>query len=85
MKLAEVLEKFPDHINYGKRADICYKGCYVGQVYQDSTECIYEATSYKDTESVKEFLSQFKYKKLLSTNAWGYRLYLYLLQEILDE
>lgn len=84
MELAEVLEKFPDHVNYGKRADIIHKGWYVGQVYQDNTECIYETTTQK-IEPVQEFLSSFKHRKLLSTNAWGYRFSLYLLQEVLDE
>ena len=86
MKLAEVLEKFPNNLNYGKRTDVIYKGWYVGQVHQANAECIYE-TSYQqeDLKPVREFLSRFKYKKLLSTNMRGYRLDLYLLQEILDE
>lgn len=84
MKLAEVLEKFPNNLNYGKRADIIYAGCYVGQVHQDNTECIYETTT-QGIKPIRKFLSKFKYRKLLSTNTWGYRLNLYLLQEILDE
>lgn len=84
MELSEVLEKFPDHVNYGKRADIIYKEWYVGQVYQDNTECIFE-THTPDVERVKEFLSKFKCRKLLSPNMGGYKLDLYLLQEMLDE
>lgn len=84
MKLAEVLEKFPDHVNYGKRADIIYAEWYVGQVYQDNVECIFETTT-PSVKRVREFLSKFKYRKLLSTHMWGYAYTLYLLQEILDE
>lgn len=84
MELSEILEKFPDHVNYGKRADVIYAGWYVGQVHQDSTECIYETTT-QGVKPVRKFLSRFKYRKLLSTNMWNYRLDLYLLQEMLDE
>lgn len=84
MELAEVLEKFPDHINYGKRADIIYKGWYVGQVHQNNAECIYETTT-QGVKPVRKFLSRFKYRKLLSTNMGGYKLDLYLLQEMSDE
>lgn len=84
MELSEVLEKFPDHVNYGKRADIIYAGWYVGQVHQDNTECIYETTT-QNVKLARKFLSRFKYRKLLSTHTWGCKLDLYLLQEILDE
>lgn len=84
MGLHEILEKFPDHVNYGKRADIIYKGIYVGQIYQDNAECIYEAVLHNGKDNI-EFLSNFKYKKLLSTTLWGYRFNLYLLQEMTNE
>lgn len=84
MELSEVLKKFSDHVSYGKRADIIYKKCYVGQVYQDNVECIYE-TTVQTVKPVREFLSRFKYKKLLSTRMQGYKVDLYLLQEMLDE
>lgn len=84
MKLSEILEKFPDHVNYGERADIIYEEWYVGQVHQDNVECIFETTTLS-VKRVREFLSKFKYRKLLSPNMGGYKLDLYLLQEMLDE
>lgn len=84
MGLAEVLKKFPNHINYGDRAAIFYGGFFIGHVHQDRTKCIYEAV-LRDGKINMKFLSNFKYKKLLSTNLWGNRLNLFVLQEMLDE
>lgn len=85
MKLSKILNKFTSHINYGDRAAIFYEGEFVGHVHQDKTRCIYE-TTIRDGKTNMKFLANFKYRRLLRIkNAWGTRLNLFVLQEMLDE
>lgn len=81
MKLSKILDKFPCYINYGDRAAIFHEGKFVGHIHQDKTRCIYEAV-LREGKVNMEFLSQFKYRRLLRIKNM---LYLYVLQGIRDD
>lgn len=92
MTLDEIHNRFPNWIcktKNNKLIRVCNSsGFPLGWVYQDGTRCIYEFCIFEGgvhfLESVG-FLTNFKYRRLLTLNTGRYMQYIGVLKEIRNE
>lgn len=91
MTLDEIHNRFPNWIcktKNNKLIHVCNSSGFLGCIHQDGTRYIYEFCIFKNSIAFIEsvgFLTNFKYRRLLTLNTGRYMQYIGVLKEIRNE